>query len=178
MIGKLNFCQKHFITIYFPAFLSLSSYIRCLLMVLPLPFQSTLYNQTHAGEVCCTGMPIYKLHLPVKCSDCFIYFNEVNTVSKLNLHKDIYISACLLQSYHDLVLGNIVLSVLLQVSFQVSALLYLNFHGESILKLENKSLDQANKVKNTVIFNCFVFCQVIDLSPLCLVSQHHPVFDW
>ncbi|KAH0941920.1 hypothetical protein HID58_001557 [Brassica napus] len=64
-----------------------------------------------------------------------------------------------------------------QVSFQVSALLYLNFHGESILKLENKSLDQANKVKNTVIFNCFVFCQVIDLSPLCLVSQHHPVFD-
>ncbi|CDY65295.1 BnaC01g41570D [Brassica napus] len=64
-----------------------------------------------------------------------------------------------------------------QVSFQVSALLYLNFRGESILKLENKSLDQANKVKNTVIFNCFVFCQVIDLSPLCLASQHHPVFD-
>lgn len=123
-------------------------------------------------------MPIYKLHLPINTSDCFIYFNEVNTVAKLNLHKDIYISACLLQSYHDLVLGNIVLSVLLQVSFQVSALLYLNFHGESILKLENKSLDQANKVKNTVIFNCFVFCQVIDLSPLCLVSQHHPVFDW
>ncbi|CAN6987545.1 unnamed protein product [Brassica rapa subsp. trilocularis] len=49
-----------------------------------------------------------------------------------------------------------------QVSFQVSALLYLNFHGESILKLENKSLDQANKVKNTVIFNCFVFCQVFN----------------
>ncbi|RID78806.1 hypothetical protein BRARA_A01596 [Brassica rapa] len=53
-------------------------------------------------------------------------------------------------------------NVLLQVSFQVSALLYLNFHGESILKLENKSLDQANKVKNTVIFNCFVFCQVFN----------------
>ncbi|KAL0688475.1 hypothetical protein Bca4012_088152 [Brassica carinata] len=49
-----------------------------------------------------------------------------------------------------------------QVSFQVSALLYLNFRGESILKLENKSLDQANKVKNTVIFNCFVFCQVFN----------------
>ena len=58
-------------------------------MVLPLPFQSTLYNQTHVGEVCLTGMPMYNLHLLVNTSDCFfIYFNEVNTVAKLNLHKD------------------------------------------------------------------------------------------
>ncbi|KAJ4913206.1 plasma membrane-type protein [Raphanus sativus] len=50
---------------------------------------------------------------------------------------------------------------ILQVAYQVTALLCINFL-ESILKLENKSLDDANKVKNTVIFNCFVFCQVFN----------------
>ncbi|CAN6987551.1 unnamed protein product [Brassica rapa subsp. trilocularis] len=50
----------------------------------------------------------------------------------------------------------------LQVAYQVTALLLLNFHGESILKLENKSLDHAYKVKNTLVFNSFVFCQVFN----------------
>ncbi|KAF8114003.1 hypothetical protein N665_0043s0073 [Sinapis alba] len=49
-----------------------------------------------------------------------------------------------------------------QVAYQVTALLLLNFHGESILKLENKSLDHAYKVKNTLVFNSFVFCQVFN----------------
>ncbi|KAG2244637.1 hypothetical protein Bca52824_093526 [Brassica carinata] len=50
----------------------------------------------------------------------------------------------------------------LQVAYQVTALLVLHFYGESILKLENKSLDCAKIVKNTVIFNSFVFCQVFN----------------
>ncbi|KAF3529569.1 hypothetical protein DY000_02038392, partial [Brassica cretica] len=50
----------------------------------------------------------------------------------------------------------------LLVAYQVSALLFLNFRGESILKLENKSLDHAYKVKNTLVFNSFVFCQVFN----------------
>ncbi|KAL0835110.1 hypothetical protein Bca101_086999 [Brassica carinata] len=50
----------------------------------------------------------------------------------------------------------------LQVAYQVTALLLLNFHGESILKLENKSVDHAYKVKNTLVFNSFVFCQVFN----------------
>ncbi|KAL0726999.1 hypothetical protein Bca4012_023092 [Brassica carinata] len=54
----------------------------------------------------------------------------------------------------------------LQVAYQVTALLVLHFYGESILKLENKSLDCAKIVKNTVIFNSFVFCQVISLTSL------------
>ncbi|KAL0726998.1 hypothetical protein Bca4012_023091 [Brassica carinata] len=49
-----------------------------------------------------------------------------------------------------------------QVGYQVTALLLLNFRGESILKLENKSLDHAYKVKNTLVFNSFVFCQVFN----------------
>ncbi|KAJ0251417.1 hypothetical protein HA466_0123780 [Hirschfeldia incana] len=51
---------------------------------------------------------------------------------------------------------------IVQVAYQVTALLLLNFHGESILKLENKSLDHAYKVKNTLVFNSFVFCQVFN----------------
>ncbi|KAH0902308.1 hypothetical protein HID58_041811 [Brassica napus] len=50
----------------------------------------------------------------------------------------------------------------LQVAYQVTALLLLNFRGESILKLENKSVDHAYKVKNTLVFNSFVFCQVFN----------------
>lgn len=39
-------------------------------------------------------------------------------------------------------------------------LLILNFKGKEILHLENYDIDYANKVKNTLIFNAFVFSQV------------------
>ncbi|KAF8389408.1 hypothetical protein HHK36_026103 [Tetracentron sinense] len=45
--------------------------------------------------------------------------------------------------------------------YQVSVLLVLNFRGRSILHLEHDSNEHANKVKNTLIFNAFVLCQVI-----------------
>ncbi|CAH8317845.1 unnamed protein product [Eruca vesicaria subsp. sativa] len=60
-----------------------------------------------------------------------------------------------------------------QVGYQVTALLLINFHGGSILKLENKSLDHANKVKNTLIFNSFVFCQVFNEFECRTPDQRH-----
>lgn len=50
----------------------------------------------------------------------------------------------------------------LQAVYQVCVLLVLNFRGRSLLNLKNDSSD-ANKVKNTLIFNAFVLCQVSDI---------------
>ena len=44
--------------------------------------------------------------------------------------------------------------------YQVSVLLVLNFRGISILGLEHQPTEHAIKVKNTLIFNAFVICQV------------------
>lgn len=49
----------------------------------------------------------------------------------------------------------------LQTLYQVSVLLVLNFRGRSLLNLENDKSNHANEVKNTLIFNSFVLCQVI-----------------
>lgn len=51
-----------------------------------------------------------------------------------------------------------------QASYQVSVLLVLNFQGKRILNLESDSNAHSNKVKNTLIFNSFVLCQVSKLS--------------
>lgn len=45
--------------------------------------------------------------------------------------------------------------------YQVTVLLVLNFDGKRILHLEQESHKQAIKKKNTLIFNAFVFSQVI-----------------
>ncbi|CAI9766425.1 unnamed protein product [Fraxinus pennsylvanica] len=45
---------------------------------------------------------------------------------------------------------------------QVTVLLILNFRGRSILNLEDESDDRAFKVKNTLIFNAFVLCQIFN----------------
>lgn len=52
--------------------------------------------------------------------------------------------------------------VYLQAFYQVTVLLVLNFRGRSLLHLNHSNLE-AIKVKNTLIFNAFVLCQV---SPL------------
>lgn len=49
---------------------------------------------------------------------------------------------------------------LLQALYQVIVLLVLNFFGKDILNLDHDSQEHANKLKNTLIFNAFVFCQV------------------
>ena len=48
----------------------------------------------------------------------------------------------------------------MQAAYQVTVLLVLNFRGKSLLGLENDDPVHANKVKNTLIFNAFVLCQV------------------
>jgi len=47
-----------------------------------------------------------------------------------------------------------------QAMYQVSVLLVLNFRGRSILGLSHDNNQHAIKVKNTLIFNAFVLCQV------------------
>lgn len=48
----------------------------------------------------------------------------------------------------------------LQAVYQVIVLLVLNFGGMSILHLKHDTSYHADKVKNTLIFNAFVICQV------------------
>lgn len=48
----------------------------------------------------------------------------------------------------------------LQALYQVSVLLVLNFRGKQILHLQHETNERAVKLKNTLIFNAFVFCQV------------------
>ncbi|KAM3760842.1 hypothetical protein ACB098_01G223000 [Castanea mollissima] len=53
-------------------------------------------------------------------------------------------------------------NLLIQALYQVTVLLVLNFQGRSILKLEGAGIANANKVKNTLIFNAFVLCQIFN----------------
>ncbi|XP_056166527.1 calcium-transporting ATPase 10, plasma membrane-type-like isoform X1 [Syzygium oleosum] len=50
-------------------------------------------------------------------------------------------------------------NLLIQAVYQVCVLLVLTFRGRSLLNLKN---DHANKVKNTLIFNAFVLCQIFN----------------
>ncbi|KAF2943380.1 calcium-transporting ATPase 5, plasma membrane-type-like [Oryza sativa Japonica Group] len=53
-------------------------------------------------------------------------------------------------------------NLFIQAVFQVTVLLTLNFRGRDLLHLTQDTLDHANKVKNTFIFNTFVLCQVFN----------------
>ncbi|XP_047322327.1 calcium-transporting ATPase 10, plasma membrane-type-like [Impatiens glandulifera] len=53
-------------------------------------------------------------------------------------------------------------NLLIQAFYQVTVLLVLNFKGKSILHLENESAEHANRVKNSLIFNAFVLCQIFN----------------
>ncbi|XP_031258057.1 calcium-transporting ATPase 9, plasma membrane-type-like [Pistacia vera] len=53
-------------------------------------------------------------------------------------------------------------NLFLQAFYQVTVLLVLNFRGTSILQLKSKTREHANDVKNTMIFNTFVFCQIFN----------------
>ncbi|KAH1232143.1 hypothetical protein AAZX31_09G058900 [Glycine max] len=53
-------------------------------------------------------------------------------------------------------------NLLIQAMYQVSVLLVLNFRGISILGLSHDRKDHAIKVKNTLIFNAFVLCQIFN----------------
>ncbi|KAL2332555.1 hypothetical protein Fmac_020136 [Flemingia macrophylla] len=49
-----------------------------------------------------------------------------------------------------------------QALYQVAVLLVLNFGGESILRNDQDSRTHTIQVKNTLIFNAFVFCQIFN----------------
>ncbi|XP_010323145.2 auto-inhibited Ca2 -transporting ATPase 10 isoform X1 [Solanum lycopersicum] len=53
-------------------------------------------------------------------------------------------------------------NLLIQALYQVSVLLVLNFRGKQILHLDHETSARAIEVKNTLIFNAFVFCQVFN----------------
>ncbi|QCD80324.1 Ca2+-transporting ATPase [Vigna unguiculata] len=53
-------------------------------------------------------------------------------------------------------------NLLIQAIYQVSVLLILNFQGVKLLGLRNEPNRPAIKVKNSLIFNAFVFCQVFN----------------
>ncbi|CAH9110339.1 unnamed protein product [Cuscuta europaea] len=53
-------------------------------------------------------------------------------------------------------------NLIIQALYQVTVLLVLNFRGKGILKLDNSNRDHAADVKNTVIFNTFVLCQIFN----------------
>lgn len=53
-------------------------------------------------------------------------------------------------------------NLLIQAAYQVSVLLVLNFQGKNILNLKHDNPAHANKLKNTLIFNAFVICQIFN----------------
>ncbi|KAG4932376.1 hypothetical protein JHK87_046378 [Glycine soja] len=53
-------------------------------------------------------------------------------------------------------------NLLIQAMYQVSVLLILNFRGVSLLALRDEPNRPAIKVKNSLIFNAFVLCQVFN----------------
>uniref|UniRef100_A0A2P2MNJ3 Calcium-transporting ATPase n=2 Tax=Rhizophora mucronata TaxID=61149 RepID=A0A2P2MNJ3_RHIMU len=53
-------------------------------------------------------------------------------------------------------------NLLLQAAYQVIVLLVLNFKGKSLLGLSTDDPAHAKKVKNTLIFNAFVLCQIFN----------------
>ncbi|KAI3437157.1 Cation_ATPase_C domain-containing protein [Psidium guajava] len=53
-------------------------------------------------------------------------------------------------------------NLIVQAFYQVCVLLVLNFSGKSILKLNDDTPQRATMVKNSVIFNAFVLCQIFN----------------
>ncbi|PKU78352.1 calcium-transporting ATPase 5, plasma membrane-type-like [Dendrobium catenatum] len=53
-------------------------------------------------------------------------------------------------------------NLIVQALYQVTILVILNFGGKSLLHLNNETRQHADKVKNTFIFNTFVFCQLFN----------------
>ncbi|XP_008652785.1 calcium-transporting ATPase 5, plasma membrane-type-like [Zea mays] len=65
-------------------------------------------------------------------------------------------------------------NLFVQALYQVAILLIFNFDGVRILRLQNESRSDAEKIKNTFIFNTFVFCQVeyLFFNNLRIITEH------
>jgi Ca2+-transporting ATPase len=53
-------------------------------------------------------------------------------------------------------------NLFVQALYQVAVLLIFDFAGVRILRLQNESRDNAERITNTFIFNTFVFCQIFN----------------
>ncbi|PIN07951.1 Calcium transporting ATPase [Handroanthus impetiginosus] len=53
-------------------------------------------------------------------------------------------------------------NLVIQAVYQVAVLLVLNFYGITILDLSDDKKEHANMVKNTIVFNTFVLCQIFN----------------
>ncbi|XP_031385957.1 calcium-transporting ATPase 9, plasma membrane-type-like [Punica granatum] len=53
-------------------------------------------------------------------------------------------------------------NLVVQAVYQICVLLVLNFCGKTVLHLNDEPAEHANKVKNTMIFNTFVLCQIFN----------------
>ena len=53
-------------------------------------------------------------------------------------------------------------NLIIQALYQVAVLLVLNFCGISLLNLKNDNNEHAHMVKNTMVFNAFVLCQIFN----------------
>ncbi|PIN19114.1 Calcium transporting ATPase [Handroanthus impetiginosus] len=53
-------------------------------------------------------------------------------------------------------------NLLIQAMYQVTVLLVLNFRGRSILNLDHDTSEHAFRMRNTLIFNAFVLCQIFN----------------
>ncbi|KAF8694900.1 hypothetical protein HU200_038003 [Digitaria exilis] len=53
-------------------------------------------------------------------------------------------------------------NLFIQALYQIAVLLIFNFDGKRILHLQNESRENADKIKNTFVFNAFVFCQIFN----------------
>ncbi|KAL6656275.1 hypothetical protein ACP70R_007101 [Stipagrostis hirtigluma subsp. patula] len=53
-------------------------------------------------------------------------------------------------------------NLFIQALYQIAVLLIFNFDGRRILHLQNESREHSNKMKNTFVFNAFVFCQIFN----------------
>ena len=101
-------------------------------------FQRASHNKYYVEEFTDTGELCF-LFISTPCSFCGFW-----SIRKYKL---------LIES-KSIIFGNF------QAMYQVSVLLVLNFRGRSILGLNHDNNVHAIKVKNTLIFNAFVLCQV------------------
>ncbi|CAA0829544.1 Calcium-transporting ATPase 9- plasma membrane-type [Striga hermonthica] len=53
-------------------------------------------------------------------------------------------------------------NLIIQAVYQIAVLLVLNFSGIRVLNLDTSQREHANMVKNTVVFNAFVLCQIFN----------------
>ncbi|KAK9697974.1 hypothetical protein RND81_08G074200 [Saponaria officinalis] len=53
-------------------------------------------------------------------------------------------------------------NLLIQAVYQVTVLLLLDFKGQNIVYLQHNAVESSDKIKDTVIFNAFVLCQIFN----------------